>query len=93
MPGLSDDDLAILARALPGRIISAEVAVDGTRYAVVGEEAPWYVTRLDGLYAVLDGRHGLLAEARTLEEALASLVKTYPAHCPHPLPADAPLPQ
>ena len=93
MLGLSDDDLASLARALPGRAIEAACAVDGTRYAVVGEGAPWYVTRLDGLYAVLDGRRGLLAEARTLEEALASLVKTYLAHCPHPLPADESLPQ
>ena len=93
MLGLNDDDITALAEALPGRIIATVCALDRTRYAVVGEEAPWYVTRLDGRYAVLDGRHGLLAEARTLEEALASLVKTYPAHCPHPLPADESLPQ
>lgn len=52
-----------------------EASVDGTRYAVVGEGAPWYVTRHDGLHAVLDGRHGLLAAARTLEEALAGAAR------------------
>ena len=88
MLGLNDDDITALAEALPGRIIATVSALDGTRYVVVGEEAPWYVTRLDGLYAVLDGQHGLLAEARTLEKALVLLVN-HPVHCPHQLPADA----
>ena len=70
MLGLSDDDLVALVGALPGRTIVAVYALDSTRYAVISPEPAWYVTRLDGLYAVLDRHDGLLAEARTLEEAL-----------------------